>query len=326
MKGADKPKVSLGMPVYNGEPYITEAIESVLNQTYQDFELIVSDNCSTDNTSEIIRKINDSRIRYYRNEENIGVVPNFNRTVELSRGQYFCLWAHDDVMLPTNLEQKVTILDRHQQVGFVHSDVELIDSNGTAIDKKFFSESRSDYIDNGMDFFNRYILKMHQGASIFLGAVLARKECFDRLGAFNPQLPIVCDSDMWMKFSLFYDVACVAQPLIKYRIHQSMTSTSILESTGFNLKGFEEHYLSTQIMLDTYSRQIPNAVELKDKIKKNFASQVLKSAGLNHLDNSQRYEYLMASMKFNPSVLLKKRFWKVLMKNVVSPRSSAFYC
>jgi glycosyltransferase involved in cell wall biosynthesis len=109
-----KPRVSIGMPVYNGERHIEAALDSILSQSYSDFELIVSDNASTDRTAEICRTYSeqDRRIRYFRNEENLGAAKNYNRVFELSSGEYFKWAAHDDVLAPTYVERCVELLDR----------------------------------------------------------------------------------------------------------------------------------------------------------------------------------------------------------------------
>jgi glycosyltransferase involved in cell wall biosynthesis len=92
------PKVSIGVPVFNGENYLAQALESILAQDFADFEVIISDNCSTDKTPEICTSFakRDSRVKYFRNDSNIGASPNYNRTFELSRGEYFKWCAHDD--------------------------------------------------------------------------------------------------------------------------------------------------------------------------------------------------------------------------------------
>src|SRR3974377_1117825 len=99
------PKVSIGLPVYNGENYLRLAIDSILTQDYTDFELIISDNASADATQEICREYTarDCRIRYYRNKINIGASGNYNRVFELARGGLFKWAAHDDVHLPAFL-------------------------------------------------------------------------------------------------------------------------------------------------------------------------------------------------------------------------------
>jgi glycosyltransferase involved in cell wall biosynthesis len=128
----NKPRVSIGMPVFNGEKYIKEAIDSLLAQTYQDFELIISDNASTDQTRQICREYatKDNRIHYYRNEKNLGVPRNFNRVFELSKGELFKWAAHDDVHATEYLRKCVSVLDEDPSVILCHSKTGRIDEHG----------------------------------------------------------------------------------------------------------------------------------------------------------------------------------------------------
>lgn len=112
------PRVTVGLPVYNGEIFLAEAIQSVLDQTYTDLELVICDNGSTDRTEEICRKFAaaDSRIRYIRSPENRGASWSYNHAVEVSRGQYFRWLAHDDKLEPQLIEKSVAILDEKPDV------------------------------------------------------------------------------------------------------------------------------------------------------------------------------------------------------------------
>ena len=96
------PRVSIGLPVYNGELFLENALDSILSQTYSDFELIISDNASDDKTEEICRSYaaRDKRVRYSRNAHNLGAAPNYNRVYHLARGRYFKWASHDDVLAP----------------------------------------------------------------------------------------------------------------------------------------------------------------------------------------------------------------------------------
>lgn len=129
------PCVSIGMPVYNGENYLEEAINSILGQTFTDFELIISDNASTDRTEEIcsIYASRDSRIRYYRNEENLGASANYNRVFELANGKYFKWMAHDDLCAPEFLEKCVKVLDQDPAVILAFTGTKEIDETGIVI-------------------------------------------------------------------------------------------------------------------------------------------------------------------------------------------------
>ena len=131
------PKVSIGLPVYNGERYLREALNSVLGQTYRDFELIISDNASTDATAAICADYAaaDPRIRYHRQTRNIGATANFNHTFELARGAYFKWAAHDDVLAPTWLEKCVAMLDQTPDAVLCQSLVELVDEQGVRLEE-----------------------------------------------------------------------------------------------------------------------------------------------------------------------------------------------
>jgi glycosyltransferase involved in cell wall biosynthesis len=112
------PRVSVGMPVFNGEKYMAQALDSILAQTFQDFEIVISDNASTDHTEQICRSyvIRDPRIRYYRNEINCGAARNHNRVFALARGEYFKWQSHDDYCAPEFLAACVAVLDRDPEV------------------------------------------------------------------------------------------------------------------------------------------------------------------------------------------------------------------
>lgn len=130
-----KPRVSIGLPVYNGANYLEKAIKAILAQTYSDFELIISDNASTDRTQKICLAYaaRDRRIRYYRNERNTGGAYNFNRVFELSSGGYFKWAAHDDIVAPDYLLKCVEVLDQDHSVILCHSKVKVIDESGKTL-------------------------------------------------------------------------------------------------------------------------------------------------------------------------------------------------
>lgn len=129
------PCVSIGMPIYNGEQFLAETIESILTQTFEDFELIISDNASTDITKTICwtYMAKDSRIRYFRNETNLGAAKNYNRVFELASGKYFKWAAADDLCAPTYLEKCVTILETQPEAVLSYPQTTIIDEHSEAI-------------------------------------------------------------------------------------------------------------------------------------------------------------------------------------------------
>jgi glycosyltransferase involved in cell wall biosynthesis len=129
------PTVSVGLPVFNGANYVAEAISSILGQTYQDIELLIQDNASTDGTSEICRELarKDPRVSYVRNPENIGAVPNYNLVFERARGRYFKWAAHDDICAPTFLERCVAVLEAEPSVVLCSGQTRLINDDGSPL-------------------------------------------------------------------------------------------------------------------------------------------------------------------------------------------------
>jgi len=141
------PKVSIGLPVYNGEKYLREMLESALAQTYEDIEIVICDNASTDGTMDICAELakTDGRIRYIRNAENIGACPNYNRTFQESTGEYFAWAAHDDRYAPTFIEKCVEVLDTNQDMALVYTGIELIDGSGMTLR---YDPARDGYVDS----------------------------------------------------------------------------------------------------------------------------------------------------------------------------------
>jgi glycosyltransferase involved in cell wall biosynthesis len=141
----EQPLVSIGLPVFNGEPHLTEAIQSILNQTYRNFELIIYDNDSSDRTAEICGDFaaRDARIRYFRNETNLGAARNFNLTVERASGEYFKWAAADDRIEPEFLAMSVKALQRDPSAVLCQSQVKVIDEYGDEITKFQYPEGHA---------------------------------------------------------------------------------------------------------------------------------------------------------------------------------------
>ena len=135
MKHEISARLGIGLPVYNGDNFLEEALESVLAQTFRDFDLVISDNASTDRTESICQAFaeRDPRVKYYRNERNTGAAPNFNRVFELSDNEYFKWIAHDDVHEPGFLEKCIQVLDCDPSVVLAYTRAISIDEEGTRL-------------------------------------------------------------------------------------------------------------------------------------------------------------------------------------------------
>ena len=112
------PKVSVLMPIYKTkEEYLREAIESILNQSFTDFEFLILDDCPENSREEIVKSYSDGRIKYLKNEKNLGITPSRNKLIEMAKGEYLAVMDHDDISLPARFEKQVQYLDEHQYIG-----------------------------------------------------------------------------------------------------------------------------------------------------------------------------------------------------------------
>jgi glycosyltransferase involved in cell wall biosynthesis len=178
-------KLSIGLPVYDGEEYLAEALDSLLTQTYEDFELVISDNASTDRTEEICRDYaaRDARIKYFRCDQNMGAAPNFNRVFELSSAPLFKWAAADDLHAPTYLERCMEVMERDPGVVLSHSYVTMVDEKAQPLR---FDEQQGCYIDS----FDEPVMRMDRthiaetgGPEVrFRDLLVHMKWCFESFG------------------------------------------------------------------------------------------------------------------------------------------------
>ncbi len=209
--------VSVCLPTYNGAAYIEAALRSILHQTYQDFELLVVDDGSTDATLDIVRSFSDPRIRLHRNPERLGIPANWNRCLELAGGAFVCLFHQDDAMLPENLERKVQLLSADETVGFVHSGVEtLVEESAPSAFADWIEDAPEDTVWDGPEYFRTLLLN---GNRVCAPTVLARRRALLEQGGFDRDLGFACDYAMWLRLCLTYRVGFLARPLVRYRWH-----------------------------------------------------------------------------------------------------------
>jgi GT2 family glycosyltransferase len=261
-----------------------------------------------------------------RNTENLGLVGNSNRRLDLSEGEYICILHHDDVMLADNLERKIRLLDDNPKIGFVHSNIMLIDPQGEGIASNIWEgDSRRDYMEEGLEVFPRYVLKMPLSASIFIGAVLARRECYVRLGGFSPKLPHCCDSEMWMRMLLFYSVACIGTPLVKYRVHPMSTSSNFGDWTSAPY--LREHYLAVKMIFEKYRERIPDSENLARKVSFVFAEQALRLANI-HIGRGELpigKILFKEAKRLNANIFKREAFWITAAKLMAGPKGIMLY-
>ncbi len=220
-------KVSICIPTYNHGHFIADAITSVLDQSFTDFELLVVDNCSTDNTREIVAGYADNRIRYFCNETNVGPRENLNRCLQHATGEYVKILCADDLLEPACLEQMVQILGSNPQVSLVASgrilvDVELNVIKTEAYSGKYKIWSGSDAITRCL-FYGNYIGEP--------AAVLFRRK--DARRGFNTAYAQLIDLEMWCHLLEQGDLATIPAGLCRLRQHDAQQSKSNRQAFSF---------------------------------------------------------------------------------------------
>ena len=207
------PLISVLMPAYNAEKYIGEAIESVLNQTFVDFELLIINDGSTDKTEEIILSFNDKRIRYIKNETNLKLIATLNKGIDLARGKYIVRIDADDMCLPNRFRKQIDFLEKHSDYALCGSWAYLINSKG----KK---TGRMKFIDNH----NLMQISLLFSSPLIHPSVMARTEIFKQFKYSHTALHIE-DLDLWVRIvNSGLKIANIPDFLIKYRWHDSNIS------------------------------------------------------------------------------------------------------
>ncbi len=205
------PKISVVMPVYNSEKYLREAIDSILTQTYTDFEFIIIDDGSLDSSAEIVRSYTDPRIRFYINEKNMGVAATLNRGLELATGEYIARMDSDDISLPERFEKQVRYLDAHETVVVCATGIRLFGSQ-TGV-RRFSSSHEQLKVD------------LLFGCCFAHPTVMLRSSVFRKEGyRYDESYSKMEDYDLWVRISRKHELASIPEILFQYRIHPSQVT------------------------------------------------------------------------------------------------------
>ena len=211
-------RVTVLMAVYNGLPYLPQAIESALNQTFTDFEFVIIDDASTDASVACIRRYADPRIRLWCNERNLGQSTSLNKGLALSQAPYIARIDQDDVCRPDRLRQQVDFLDRHQHVTVLGTWMHELDTQGRRI--RLFGEVLHDY----GTFVARLLLG---GCPIYHSSSMFRREAVEQCGGYDERFRIGQDYDLWIRLAMRRCQAHVMpRPLTMYRVHERQQSTA----------------------------------------------------------------------------------------------------
>ena len=228
-----KPKISVILPVHNGQQYLHECIASVLRQHFTSFELLIADDASTDRSREIIHGFADSRIRFFERNENVGLFANLNRLVEEARAPLVRFLGQDDVLEPDCLEREVAFFDAHPNVGISFCKTRRINEAGAEIGKGALGDLPE-------------VMKPQLSLQHFfyhgcipgnISTVCVKRDCFEEFGYFDESYAVAGDYEMWVRISRQRDFGVIHRHLVQLRLHARQLSRALPSRIAF----IEEH-------------------------------------------------------------------------------------
>jgi len=207
------------MPVYNCEEYVGEAIESILNQTFKDFELLIVNDCSTDSTPEILAEFakKDQRIRIINNKENLRIAKSLNKAIKEAKADMVARMDGDDISMPERLEKQYVLMNENKKLGVVGTNMITIDEDGKEIGKRGYNTDSK--------FLKQSIFRYSPFAH---PSTMYKKEYFEKVGGYNHFLVPTEDLDLWIRLGKVCDFSNVDEYLFKYRVLESSASHSRL--------------------------------------------------------------------------------------------------
>ena len=221
-----EPLVSVCIPAYNNALYIEETIDSILNQTYQNIEVVVVDDNSTDNTVVIVEQMarEDKRIKLYKNEKNLGMSGNWNHCLELCEGEYIKLVCADDVLHKEAIEKEADILNKYPEVNMVESDTQLVDINGkrTGVFKRY---PKSGVVDG------KKVAKCSLMLNNFFGAPVNntfRKSILAEIKGFDTAFTYILDFDMWVRIACLGKIYIIHGELNSFRVRNDSNTGNMI--------------------------------------------------------------------------------------------------
>lgn len=271
----DRPKVSVLLSVHNHENYVGNAIESVLSQTYQDWELIIIDDCSQDRSPDVARQYKDDRIQFYRQEENKGAILTFNELLKKAAGEYIASLDSDDVWYDNKLEEQVAYLEQHKEIAACFAWAEFIDEEGAlySITKKecdcdiqiFMHKNRT----------QAQCLRYFFDEDNYLcrSSVVMRSAVVEEVGGFDPRFRVLHDYEYWVRLIQKYPIYLFQKPLLWYR-RVSVDNSSL---SAVNVKNvtrvLNEHQIIVYTMIKEMDRQL-FCEAFQDLLKKEVTNDI----------------------------------------------------
>lgn len=258
----NSPKISVVMSVYNGMPYLKKAAMSILDQTFKDFEFIIVNDASTDDTSEYLKNLNDRRVKIIKNPKNIGVAESLNKALLIARGDYIARMDADDISLPNRLKTQLAYMEDHPEISLCGCWVELIDKSGKKIGTKEYP-AKSENIKSALLKYN----------CIIHPTFFSKREFYQELKGYDPKFDFAEDYELLMRARDRFQMANVNKVLFKWRLwgeRRSQQDMHIMDKMDFKIKleAIKRDGLDTNRLLDVAKKYFMTYVlPLKIKLK-----------------------------------------------------------
>jgi glycosyltransferase involved in cell wall biosynthesis len=271
-----RPLISICIPTYNGEPYLKECLDSVLSQSYDNFEIIIVDDKSTDGTVGIINSyLTDSRVRLFSNDINLGLVGNWNRCVELANGEYIKFAFQDDLILPDCIQKMMDAANGDSLIACKRTF--LLASNTDEQTKKYYHKEVVTFeklgITDARSFISPERISQMAAENIcmnFIGeptSVMFKKEIINKVGVFNSKLAQLCDLEYCLRVATNYGVTYISEALTRFRIHASSATSTNLDARKYTISNIDNIVVVHQLLFDTQYSNFRNCVKPNNKFK-----------------------------------------------------------
>lgn len=301
-----RPKISVCIPTYNRATYLRAALNSVFEQSMQDFEVIVYDDASFDDTVDVIKDFPDQRLRYFRQSHNVGIAQNRNSCLSEVRGDYIAWLDSDDLYLPEMLSRQAAVLDKHPNVGLVHGAFHVIDGEGKPL-PSWPRPFEKDTIEESVDAFRELALCNYINSS----TVMVRRGAYDSAGRYSVELANFCeDLEMWLRIGLHYDIAFTARPVAACRWHNDRATTTA--SRQQSCTRFER--LVVHRVFFDHSAEIANRRRLKRRADAAIAARGLLRSGDASLRGRRKASVIevVQAVRAAPWLLEIPRTWQMI--------------
>lgn len=223
-------KISVVTASYNYQDYIKEAIQSVLNQTYHDWELIIVDDCSTDNSVEVIKSYKDDRIKLFVNEKNLGLKETVKRGIEKASGEWIVFLESDDILTSDNIEKKLEIVKKYPEINLIFNDCEFF-GDEEKISDFTISLRKTRALLRGKNYPKKMFYNFYLSNKIFtFSSVMAKKEDLLKLN-FNTSMDCILDWWLWVQLAYIGKFYYISECLTKWRLH---TDSYIYKSNHYS--------------------------------------------------------------------------------------------